>query len=274
MLCPFSTNPKLCEMQSNPAQRLCNPRIGAWTFPVAQDNGLQTIILISHLVQSVAKLHHQTLPKSKSSDANVKLLWNHILTDLPALTLHGGRRRTCNIHRAYTKQHILLLVKLKNPWNSWQIQESFDPTFWKGQGSSIIYVTHDRFWYIVSPSLHLILGNEFKCQRLTSLKSSAKTFALLARHPSLQVVWVEVKTSVKWPQKLPFCLTSKSSNWKKKTSSSQTPKPPVFEKEHVNFPRCKISLWKKKHPKTSVFVHTKMLPPWWHRLFRCGSPGL
>ena len=113
----------------------------------------------------------KTLPKIESSDANVKLIWIHILTDLPALTLHGGRRRTCNIHRAYTKQHILLPVKpmkfMANPEKLWS-------HVWNGQGSSIIYVTHDTFWYIVSPSLHLILGNESECQRSTRLEKLYK----------------------------------------------------------------------------------------------------
>ena len=56
------------------------------------------------VLQSSITKHHQRLKA-------VMEIWNHILTDLPALTLHGGRRRACNIHRACTKQHALLLVE-------------------------------------------------------------------------------------------------------------------------------------------------------------------
>ena len=69
------------------------------------------------VLQSSITKHHQRLKA-------VMEIWIHILTDLPALTLHGGRRRACNIHRACTKQHTLLLIKdpmkfMANPEKLW-----------------------------------------------------------------------------------------------------------------------------------------------------------
>ena len=94
----------------------------------------------THCIQENSKprylfYHHQRLKA-------VMQMWNCFLTVLPALTLHGGRRRACNIHRACTKQHTLLLMK--EPMKVRQIQKSFDPTFEaaKGHQSSMSPMSH------------------------------------------------------------------------------------------------------------------------------------
>ena len=104
---------------------LCNPRIEAWTFPVAQDNGLQTVILISHLVQSVAKLHHQALPNDLKQwcKCEIALEEHYKWLGLHWPSMVGGAE-LATFHRAYTKQHILLLLKepmkiMPNPEKLW-----------------------------------------------------------------------------------------------------------------------------------------------------------